>query len=215
MNFKSYLLGLALMAAGLVQAAGPATASPLSDKQAAELEKGFRASFRRDNPKYWLHRLEQDEAMRLCSRSQGQPSTAERARIQQAQLAAIRYPVDGKLVGDWKEGEKLASSGRGGHIGFIQPDPPMTPRGGNCYACHQLAKKEIAFGTIGPSLQQFGKLRGANDDVAKYVYDKIYDSNAFNACSNMPRFGLHQWLTPEQITHLVAFLLDPKSPVNE
>jgi sulfur-oxidizing protein SoxX len=26
---------------------------------------------------------------------------------------------------------------------------------------------------------------------------------------------LHNWLTPEQITHIVAFLLDPESPVNK
>ena len=109
-----------------------------------------------------------------------------------AQKATIRYPVDGKyLMGNWKEGEKIAAHGRGGHIGFIQPDAPMTPRGGNCYACHQLAPKEIAYGTIGPSLQHFGKLRGNSDDIVKYAYDKIYNSNAFNACSNMPRFGMH------------------------
>jgi sulfur-oxidizing protein SoxX len=51
--------------------------------------------------------------------------------------------------------------------------------------------------------------------MIKYAYDKIYNSNAFTACTNMPRFGLHSWLTPEQITHIVAFLMDPESPVNK
>ena len=88
-------------------------------------------------------------------------------------------------------------------------------RGGNCYACHELAKKEVAYGTIGPSLHHFGKVRGADEDTIKYVYEKIYNSNAFSACTNMPRFGLHNWLTPEQITHIVAFLIDPESPVNK
>ena len=91
----------------------------------------------------------------------------------------------------------------------------MTPRGGNCYACHQLAAKEVAYGTIGPSLHHFGKLRGNSDDIVKYAYDKIYNSNAFNACTNMPRFGPHNWLTPEEITHVVALLMDPESPVNK
>ena len=63
--------------------------------------------------------------------------------------------------------------------------------------------------------RHFGKVRGKDEDTIKYVYDKIYNSNAFTACTNMPRFGLHSWLTPEQITHIVAFLIDPESPVNK
>lgn len=180
-----------------------------------EAERVFRDSFRADNPKYWMQRLDQDEAMKLCSQYQDNPPAKLRQKIELAQKATIRYPVDGKLIGRWQEGEKIAAHGRGGHIGFIQPDGPMTPRGGNCYACHQLAKKEVAYGTIGPSLQHFGKIRGGTDDIVKYVYDKIYNSNAFTACTNMPRFGLHHWLTPEEITHIVAFLIDPESPVNK
>lgn len=181
----------------------------------AEAEKVFRDSFRVDSPKYWSQRLEQDETMKLCSQYKDNPPVAVRQKIELAQKATIRYPVDGKLLGDWKEGEKIAAHGRGGHIGFIQPDKPMTPRGGNCYACHQLAAKEVAYGTIGPSLQHFGKIRGNSDEIVKYAYDKIYNSNAFSACTNMPRFGLHSWLTPEEITHIVAFLMDPESPVNK
>lgn len=220
MKTKMIALGLAWAASGAVAAADGAkpTKAPVGTamaRQSQALEGDFRASFRADNPKYWMQRLEQDEAMQLCSRYQDNPPPQVRQKIELAQKASIRYPVEGKLVGDWKEGQKLASSGRGGHIGFIQPDPAMTPRGGNCYACHQLAKSEIAYGTIGPSLQHFGTLRGHGDDVAKYVYDKVYNSNAFTACTNMPRFGLHNWLSPEQITHIVAFLLDPNSPVNK
>lgn len=181
----------------------------------AQAEQIFRGSFREDNPSYWMKRLDQDETMRLCSQFKDHPPPKARRKIEKAEMASIRYPVDGKLIGDWKEGEKLAAVGTGGHIGFIQPDPPGRVRGGNCYACHQLAKKEVAYGTIGPSLQHFGKLRGNTEQIVKYTYDKIYNSNAFNACTNMPRFGLHNWLTPEQITHIVAFLVDPESPVNK
>ncbi len=207
---KTRLVAFILLFAVVFGASAAEQTSPL-DKKAEQM---FRSSFRPDNPKYWMTRLDQDGAMALCSKYKDQPPAKVREKIQASQKATIRYPVDGKLVGDWHEGETLASSGKGGHIGFLQPDKPGTARGGNCYACHQLAPHELAYGTIGPSLQHFGKIRGSTDDVAKYVYDKIYNSSAFNACTNMPRFGLHNWLTPEQITHVVAFLLDPESPVN-
>lgn len=202
-----------LIAATLALAAVSAHAA--GNDIATQAEQIFRSGFRSDNPKYWMTRLDQDEAMRLCSQYKDNPPAKVRQKIELTQKASIRYPVDGKLIGDWKEGEKLAAVGTGGHIGFIQPDPPGRLRGGNCYACHQLAAKEVAYGTIGPSLRHFSKLRGTGDDLVQYAYDKIYNSNAFNACTNMPRFGLHNWLTPEQITHIVAFLVDPESPVNK
>ena len=46
------------------------------------------------------------------------------------------------------------------------------------------------------------------------TYDKIYNAQAFAVCSLMPRFGHSGWLSPEEIAHLVAYLLDPASPVN-
>lgn len=199
------------LAAGETIRASAAKADPIAEKA----EQLFLGSFDPNQPRYWLDRLKQDEAMRLCSHYRDQPPPAVRAAIEKSQRETIRYPVDGKLIGDWAEGEKLASSGRGGHIGTIQPDPAGTPRGGNCYACHELAPKEIAYGTIGPSLRQFGRRRGYTDEMVRYVYERIYNSNAFSACTNMPRFGYHQWLTPEQITHIVAFLMDPESPVNK
>ena len=214
---KKTIARLALAAAGFALLPGLAQAqkSPPNNTIAAQAEQVFRSAFRADNPRYWMTRLDQDEAMRLCSQYRDNPPAKVRAQIEKAQAATIRYPVDGKLIGDWKEGEKLAAVGTGGHIGFIQPDPAGRVRGGNCYACHELAKKEVAYGTIGPSLHHFGKIRGNSDDIIKYAYDKIYNSNAFSACTNMPRFGLHNWLTPEQITHIVAFLIDPESPVNK
>jgi sulfur-oxidizing protein SoxX len=67
---------------------------------------------------------------------------------------------------------------------------------------------------VGPNLQRFGVQRGAGEAMQRYVYGKIYDSQGFTACSHMPRFGHNGVLTEEQITHLVALLLDPASPVN-
>ena len=216
MNIR--MMSTAVLVASLL--GSPMTAqAQMSDKKAQEAESVFFKSFRPDNPSYWMRRLDQDSTMKLCSQYKDNPPPKVRQKIEAAEKTTIRYPVDGKLVGDWKEGEKLASVGTGGHIGFIQPDPYGRLRGGNCYACHQLAKAEVAYGTIGPSLQNFAKTRGQNgqvdEAVVKYVYDKIYNSNAFAACTNMPRFGYHAWLTPEQITHLVAYLVDPNSPVNK
>jgi sulfur-oxidizing protein SoxX len=133
-------------------------------KFAKEADQMFRASFRADNPKYWMTRLEQDETMKTCGQYRDNPPRKMGEQIEKANKASIRYPVDGKLIGDWKEGEKLAAVGTGGHIGFIQPDPAGRVRGGNCYACHELAKKEVAYGTIGPSLHHFSKLRGTSDE---------------------------------------------------
>ncbi len=210
MNVKSALWGLVA-----VVVSASALAEAPGGKHAQEAEKMFRDSFRADNPSYWMKRLDQDETMKTCGLYRDNPPRKVAQQLEKLNAATIRYPVEGKLVGDWKEGEKLAAVGTGGHIGFIQPDPAGRVRGGNCYACHELAKKEVAYGTIGPSLHHFGKLRGASEEIVKYTYDKIYNSNAFTACTNMPRFGLHSWLTPEQITHIVAFLIDPESPVNK
>jgi len=214
MKIKFALFGLLAAALAAPVLAEKAVEAP-GGKYAKEADQMFRASFRNDNPKYWMARLDQDETMKTCGEYRDNPPRKIGEKLEKANKATIRYPVDGKLIGDWKEGEKLAAVGTGGHIGFIQPDPAGRVRGGNCYACHQLAKKEIAYGTIGPSLQNFGKIRGNSEESIKYVYDKIYNSNAFTACTNMPRFGLHNWVTPEQITHIVAFLIDPESPVNK
>ncbi|MGB4064403.1 MAG: sulfur oxidation c-type cytochrome SoxX [Azonexus sp.] len=214
MNFKFALffgLTVAIATPALAQKAVEAPGG----KYAKEADQMFRASFKAENPKYWMTRLDQDETMKTCQQYRDNPPRKVGEKLEKLNAATIRYPVEGKLIGDWREGEKLAAVGTGGHIGFLQPDPAGKLRGGNCYACHELAKKEIAYGTIGPSLRNFGKIRGNSEETIKYVYDKVYNSNAFTACTNMPRFGLHNWVTPEQITHIVAFLVDPESPVNK
>ena len=48
-----------------------------------------------------------------------------------------------------------------------------------------------------------------------YTWNKIWNSRASNACSNMPRFGHNGILTEQQIKHVMALLLDPKSAVNQ
>ena len=136
---------------------------------------------------------------------------SEAQRIEAEQKAMIQYPADGRYVGDWKAGEKIAQAGKGKQWN----DDPAQPGGGNCYACHELTKQELSFGTIGPSLYHFGKNRGYTPDMQKYVYGKVYNPQAFAACSSMPRFGQHGILTEEQIKDVVALLMDPHSPVNQ
>ena len=163
-----------------------------------------------------LDRLTQDELQQACS-GEKPPAEAVAKRLEAAQLATIKWPADGIYLGDWREGEKLAQNGRG----MTWTDPEGAPSGGNCYNCHQIAKAEISFGTIGPSLYQYGKLRGVSDPAApasaemlRYTWGKLWNAKATNACSNMPRFGHAGVLTPAQIRDLMALLLDPKSPVN-
>ena len=158
-----------------------------------------------------LDRLDQDETQRLCSQyPEKRPKDVEK-KIEALNLTLIKYPADGNLLGDWKEGEKIAQSG----VGKQFSDNPANPNGGNCYACHQLSKAEISFGNIGPSLYNFGNLRGNSEATQKYAYGKIYNANAYSACSNMPRFGHNGILTEQQIKHVTALLMDPNSPVNK
>jgi sulfur-oxidizing protein SoxX len=158
-----------------------------------------------------LDRLEQSELQRTCSEYTLKPLPDRlRAQLEKQELARVKYPADGKYLGDWKQGETIAQSGRG--LQFS--DGPNTVAGGNCYACHQLTKTEVSHGTIGPSLYQYGKLRGQSEPILKYTWGKLWNAHAFNACTNMPRFGDAGILTESQLRHVMALLLDPASPVN-
>ena len=181
---------------------------------AVDLESVVRRSFGSASTEQWRDRLEQDEVQAACSKYRNQPPPEVAMRILESQGATVRHPEDGRLMGDWREGAKLAAIGTGGHIGRIQPDPPDRRRGGNCYACHALAPEEVSAGTLGPSLTGYGKRRGNSPEVVEQTYRKIYNAQAYFPCSSMPRFGHHGWLTPRQIADAVAFLLDPESPVN-
>jgi sulfur-oxidizing protein SoxX len=142
------------------------------------------------------------------------------ARIQAEALASVRWPAGGQYLGDWREGEKLAQSGRG--MTWTDRSDQPSGNGASCYNCHQIDKKEISHGTIGPSLWNYGKLRGVRSvtdpssaEVVKYTWGKLWNSHAYQACSMMPRFGHAGLLEEQQLRHLMALLLDPKSPVNQ
>jgi sulfur-oxidizing protein SoxX len=158
-----------------------------------------------------MDRLKQDELQLACTKHRTQlPADLER-RLATEQLAAIKLPADGKLMGDWKQGQRIAGSGRG----MTWSDKPGVPSGGSCYNCHQLSPQQTSYGTLGPSLRNFGKMRGYTPETQKYAYQRIYNSKAFTPCSTMPRFGTSGTLTEQQIKDLVAYLMDPESPVNK
>ena len=168
-----------------------------------------------------VDRLVQDETNRECSAADvaGKPIDEKVAKaIEEANFKAIKWPSDGKFVGDWKSGDKIAENGRG----MTWSDKPGSVNGGNCYNCHQITKEEISFGTIGPSLYNYGKVRGVTDPnspaskaVVEYTWGKIWNARAYNACSNMPRAGHNGVLNEDQVKDIMALLLDPKSPVNQ
>ena len=200
----------ALGAAALL-AASPAHAQQKKEPDPAQVDAAIKAAFP-SAPADWQSRLTSDETMKQCSASENSPPKEAAAAIEAREKAAIQYPSDGKLVGDWKQGERLAQSGYG--LRFTDY-PARQANGGNCYACHQLTAQEVSFGTIGPSLRRYGKLRDFTEADTKAVYEKIYDSNAAYPCSNMPRFGANKILTIDQIKDLVALLMSPDSPVNK
>ena len=79
-------------------------------KAAAVLKASFKASGQAR-----LDRLDQDDTQQAVQRS----TPARRRRrtspsgSRKQNLATIKWPADGKFVGDWKNGEKIAQEGRG------------------------------------------------------------------------------------------------------
>ncbi|OYY48154.1 MAG: sulfur oxidation c-type cytochrome SoxX, partial [Polynucleobacter sp. 35-46-207] len=151
MKNKLSILAFTLLAvAGTVSAATP-------------FEKMMSSSFQAKG-QAGLDRLDQDAAQKFCSNpvnldGGGDPKTRE--KIQKENMATIKQPSDGKYLGDWKSGEKIAQSGRGA----TWSDKAGSVNGGGCYNCHQINIKEVSYGNIGPSLWNYGKLRGYSKEV--------------------------------------------------
>lgn len=179
----------------------------------ADVRQMIESSFTSKGPATVEGVIHQDATQKACSQYPDRlhVPAAVAKKVEAAELKQVKYPADNHFIGDWKEGEKIAQNGRGMQFS----DQAGAPNGANCYACHQLTKAEISFGNIGPSLYQYGKLRGNSPDVVRYTWGKIWDSNAYSACSNMPRFGHKGILTEQQIRDVMALLLDPASPVNQ
>ena len=204
-----------LRTAGLAIAAAIAGCATYPDAASTReaVERMLTGDFTAPEPRL-LKRLQQDRSQQICSKIAGAPLTQpEAAEVVRLARESMRYPASGKLVGDWKTGEKLAHDGAGDRIqrGRLEA---RKENGGLCQNCHALAPGEINVGNVGPSLTGYGAQRGSSEAVAKLTYERIYNGWAYAPCSNMPRLGATGHLTPEQITHMVAYLLDPQSPIN-
>ena len=215
---RTYQIALSAAAVALLTAcAAPMPSSADLDKLTQDIiGRSFRAQGQAK-----LDRLTPDEDNSLCAEADrtGVPLDAKVAQaIEARNMKTIKAPADGKYLGDYKEGEKIAQSG----AGKTWTDAEGSANGGNCYNCHQISKEELSYGTLGPSLYNYGKIRSAlepNSPVTKaiteYTWGKIQNARAYNACSNMPRFAHKGILTEAQIKHVMALLLDPASPVNK
>jgi sulfur-oxidizing protein SoxX len=182
-----------------------------SPADAAKADAAIKAAFP-TAPADWQSRFVQDETMKQCSLHENLPPKDIAEEIQKRERATIQYPADGQMMGDWQRGERIAQSGYG--LRFTDY-PPRQANGGNCYACHQLTKAEVSFGTIGPPLLNYGKNRNFSEADTKAVYDKIYNAQANYPCSTMPRLGANKVLTIDQIKDLVALVMSPDSAVNK
>ena len=72
MKLKFALCG-ALSLALAVPALAQKVAEAPGGKYAKEAEQMFRTSFKAENPKYWMNRLEQDETMKACQQYRDNP----------------------------------------------------------------------------------------------------------------------------------------------
>lgn len=205
-KLKWTLLATALVAAGCATFPDPAVTQQAVEKMVSE-------DFTAPSPAH-LKRLAQDRSQQICSKiGEAKLTQEESAEVVKLARASIQYPSSGQFVGDWKRGNTLAHDGAGDRIQFGKLEA-RKENGGLCQNCHALAPGEINVGNVGPSLTAYGTQRGNSEAIAKYTYEKIYNAWAYFPCSNMPRLGATGHLTPEQITHMVAFLIDPQSPVN-
>jgi sulfur-oxidizing protein SoxX len=205
MNMNAKLI-LGITVTLCLATAVPVQAEDLDAKTTAIIKRDFR-----DKGIAKADRVNQDELQAACSKYADEVPVDLKIKLEDEQLKTIKWPADGNLMGDWKAGEKLAQSGRG----MTWSDKAEDPAGGNCYNCHQLSSKEIAYGTIGPSLLNYGKKHGSPEKAQRRAFGRIYNAKAYAACANMPRFGHMGILSEAQIKDLVALLVDPESPVNK
>ena len=102
-KFQASILGAAALTIALTAQAGDDRA-----KAAAMMKRDFHAKGIAG-----MDRLNEDGLQALCNRSHNQPPKTIAERLERDQLEAIKYPADGRFLGDWKSGERIAQNGRG------------------------------------------------------------------------------------------------------
>ena len=162
-------------------------------------------------------RMKQDEIQKVCSalkKRRVDSSTAQ--KVSTIARNNMRYPKGGIRLGDWKKGRALAQNAFGFRVGHKTDQHKKRKPGGMCVNCHVLdSRMTIPSGNLGPSLRGYGKTRGQSEAVMKYTYEVIYNPHSVFPCTNMPRLGANGFINQEQIRDVMAYLLDPKSPINQ
>ena len=105
MTKTSIYLCLGALAAALA-AAQAAQADPSPMEVRALLHKDFHAKGQAT-----MSRVDQDDLQFLCTVTHNKPSAKQVKEMEADQHATIVYPADGKYMGDWKKGQKIAEMG--------------------------------------------------------------------------------------------------------
>src|SRR4051812_20808432 len=115
MNKTPVVIAMTFVAAAVVVgcASGSGVSAADADRAAADMMK---TAFRSEGIAKGERVTEIDETLRLCNEADvaGKPlEPAVAKRLEEANLKTVRWPSDGKFLGDWKQGEQIAQSGRG------------------------------------------------------------------------------------------------------
>jgi sulfur-oxidizing protein SoxX len=172
----------AAVAAGVVGCATQPSPAELDQQAKAAIKTSFR-----DQGIAKATRIDQDAMQAACS-SDKPPNEEVAEQIQAEALRSVQWPADGRYIGDWRAGERLALS-----YGTIGP------------SLWHYGKQR---GVTDPNSP-------LSAPIVRYTWTKLYNAKAYAACSNMPRFGYKHLLNEQQMRDLMALLLDPKSPVNQ
>lgn len=213
----------------LLAAGGPAAAQSSKDVDYTEMSSeelaeyliykadGFETETKTQEGTTVGARLRQDALQKTCSRLKGGQLDSDTAqKVTKLARKSMEYPDGGIELGDWKKGQKLAENAFGFRVGHKVDDHSARETGGLCINCHTMEEeKAIRSGTLGPNLVGYGKTRGTGEQTRKYTYEVLYNPHVFFPCTKMPRFGVNGVLTQEKISHIMAYLLDPDSPVNK
>jgi len=221
------LLTAALLVTGPVAAAADDEASDRShytEMRAQELaehlifdREGFAIHEKTQEGGTVADRLQQDRVQAACSEVRGgEMSNATAEEVQQIARKSLEYPEGGVELGNWQEGQTVAENAFGYRVGHKRDDHSERTPGGLCINCHTMEKdKAHRSGSLGPSLVDYGDQRGRDESTVRYVYELLYNAHTAFPCTQMPRMGAQDILTKEQIQDVLAYLLDPASPVNQ
>ena len=109
-----------------------------------------------------------DACARIYRTSHDMPKDVA-AQIEKEQLATIKYPADGKFLGDWKKGERIAQSGRGGQYN----DDPKQPVGrATATPATSSRSRRSPTARSGRASTTSRRLRGYGPDIQKYASEQ-------------------------------------------